>query len=212
MAFAVKLWARRFAIGKCVRFFSDEFKEKRQVLLDLLHACGYKSQGPIWNLKSIKGRGFTWKGYQKLPVRFFPFSMSHKNRGKTWEPKKFCLVFSFYFLFTYKNLSLYRKRNLSHTDLHSNTLGEVEPCGCPEGEITEGYPKGLTILKTVKAEVKNLSFLRRRGMHWSSVIYQPSEREKARKKRAEFVLRLYETLGYHCPHIGDTDLGLELNI
>jgi ArsR family metal-binding transcriptional regulator len=42
MAFAVKLVGWEIAIGKCVPLFSDEFKEKRKVFLDLLHAAGYE--------------------------------------------------------------------------------------------------------------------------------------------------------------------------
>jgi len=89
----------------------------------------------------------------------------------------------------------------------SNTLGEVEPCGCPEGGDNGGLPKRSHYLKTVKAEVKNLLILDGGDALIISYFSQPSEREKARR-RAEFVLRLYETLGYHALNIGDTDLGL----
>ena len=89
----------------------------------------------------------------------------------------------------------------------SNTLGEVEPCGCPEGGDNGGLPRRSHYLKTVKEEVKNLLILDGGDALIISYFSQPSEREKARK-RAEFVLRLYETLGYHALNIGDTDLGL----
>src|SRR4030043_1962445 len=45
LAFAVKLVGQEIAIGKCVPLFSDEFKEKRKVLLELLHAAGYEVPG-----------------------------------------------------------------------------------------------------------------------------------------------------------------------
>jgi len=90
----------------------------------------------------------------------------------------------------------------------SNTLGEVEPCGtCPEGGDSGGLPRRSHYLKTVKEEVKNLLILDGGDALIISYFSQPSEREKARR-RAEFVLRLYETLGYHALNIGDTDLGL----
>jgi len=89
----------------------------------------------------------------------------------------------------------------------SNTLGEVEPCGCPEGGDNGGLPRRSHYLKTVKEEVKNLLILDGGDALIISYFSQPSEREKARR-RAEFVLRLYEILGYHALNIGDTDLGL----
>lgn len=89
----------------------------------------------------------------------------------------------------------------------SNTLGEVEPCGCPEGGDNGGLPRRSHYLKTVKEEVKNLLILDGGDALIISYFSQPTEREKTRR-RAEFVLRLYETLGYHALNIGDTDIGL----
>ena len=90
----------------------------------------------------------------------------------------------------------------------SNTLGEVEPCGtCPEGGDNGGLPRRSHYLKTVKEGVKNFLLLDGGDALVISYFGQPSEREKARR-RAEFVLRLYEILGYHALNIGDTDLGL----
>jgi len=90
----------------------------------------------------------------------------------------------------------------------SNTLGEVEPCGtCPEGGDNGGLPRRSHYLKTVKEEVKNLLVLDGGDALVISYFGQPNEREKARR-RAEFILRIYETLGYHALNIGDTDLGL----
>jgi ArsR family metal-binding transcriptional regulator len=53
LAFAVKLVGREIAIGKCVPLFSDEFKEKRKVLLDLLHAAGYEVPGAYLESKEV---------------------------------------------------------------------------------------------------------------------------------------------------------------
>ena len=90
----------------------------------------------------------------------------------------------------------------------SNTLGELEPCStCPEGGDNGGLPRRAHYLKTVKEEVKNLLILDGGDALVMSYYGQPSEREKARRW-AEFVLKLYEKLGYHALNIGDTDLGL----
>lgn len=79
----------------------------------------------------------------------------------------------------------------------SNTLGEVEPCGtCPESGNTGGLARRAHYIQTVKEETKDLFILDGRDALVISFFGQPGEREKARK-RAEFALRLYETLGYH---------------
>jgi ArsR family metal-binding transcriptional regulator len=41
LAFAVKLVGQEIELGRCVPLFSDEYQEKRNVLLELLHAAGY---------------------------------------------------------------------------------------------------------------------------------------------------------------------------
>jgi len=41
LAFAVKLVGQEIEIGKCVPLFSEEYQEKRNVLLELLHAAGH---------------------------------------------------------------------------------------------------------------------------------------------------------------------------
>ncbi len=90
----------------------------------------------------------------------------------------------------------------------SNNLGEVEPCGtCPDGGDNGGLPRRSHYLKTVKEEVKNLLILDAGDALVVSYFSEPRGREQARR-RAEFVLKLYETLGYHALNIGDTDLGL----
>ena len=112
-----------------------------------------------------------------------------------------------FFLFLGSSISLGNEVSLTLI-YTSNTLGEVEPCGtCPEGGDSGGLPRRSNYLKTVKEKVKNLLILDGGDALVISYFGQPSEREKARR-RAEFVLRLYETLGYHALNIGDTDLGL----
>jgi ArsR family metal-binding transcriptional regulator len=41
LAFAVKWVGQEIELGKCVPLFSDEYQEKRNVLLELLHTAGY---------------------------------------------------------------------------------------------------------------------------------------------------------------------------
>jgi ArsR family metal-binding transcriptional regulator len=53
MAFAVKLVGQEIAIGICVPLFLDDFKEKRKVLLDLLHAAGYEVPGTYLESKEV---------------------------------------------------------------------------------------------------------------------------------------------------------------
>jgi len=53
MAFALKLVGWEIAIGKCVPLFLDDFKEKRKVLLDLLHAAGYEVPGTYLESKEV---------------------------------------------------------------------------------------------------------------------------------------------------------------
>ena len=53
MAFAVKLVGQEIAIGKCVPLFLDEFKEKRKVLCDLLHAAGYEVPGAYLEFREV---------------------------------------------------------------------------------------------------------------------------------------------------------------
>ncbi len=42
LAFAFKLVDRKIEVVKCLPLFSDEFKEKRKVLLEILRAAGYQ--------------------------------------------------------------------------------------------------------------------------------------------------------------------------
>jgi len=94
----------------------------------------------------------------------------------------------------------------------SNTLGEVQPHCCPEtGAVgTGGLGKRAHYIKTVREEVKNLLILD----GGDAFIFDPptseKESEKSRKK-AEFVLKLYEKMGYDALNMGDTDLSLGIN-
>jgi ArsR family metal-binding transcriptional regulator len=45
LAFAVKLAGRDIVIAKCNPLFSEKYKEKREVLLELLHAAGFEIPG-----------------------------------------------------------------------------------------------------------------------------------------------------------------------
>jgi len=122
--------------------------------------------------------------------------------------KKFLFGILMLFIFLFINTPPCFGKETSLTLIYtSNTLGEVEPCGCPEGGDNGGLPRRSHYIKTVKEEVKNLLVLDGGDALIISYFSQPNEREKARR-RAEFVLRLYETLGYHALNIGDTDLGL----
>jgi len=41
LAFAVKFVGQEIEVAKCIPLFSEEYQEKRKVLLELLHAAGY---------------------------------------------------------------------------------------------------------------------------------------------------------------------------
>ncbi len=49
LAFAVKLVGRDIGITKCDPLFSEKFQEKRNVLLDLLHAAGFEVPSEFLN-------------------------------------------------------------------------------------------------------------------------------------------------------------------
>ena len=116
------------------------------------------------------------------------------------------ILISFFFLLIKTSLCAGNETSLTLI-YTSNTLGEVELCGCPEGGANGGLPRRSHYLKTVKEEVKNLLILDGGDALIISYFSQPSEREKART-RAEFILNIYEKIGYDVLNIGDTDLGL----
>jgi 2',3'-cyclic-nucleotide 2'-phosphodiesterase (5'-nucleotidase family) len=89
----------------------------------------------------------------------------------------------------------------------SNTLGEVESCGCPEAGDAGGLGRRSYYIDTVRKEVKNLLILDGGDALVLSFFDRESEREKARR-RAGVVLKIYERMGYDALNIGDTDLGL----
>jgi len=53
LAFAVKLVGRDIEIAKCDPLFSEKYQEKRNVLLDLLHAAGYEVPGAYLEFKEV---------------------------------------------------------------------------------------------------------------------------------------------------------------
>jgi ArsR family metal-binding transcriptional regulator len=53
LAFSVKLVGRDIEIAKCDPLFLPEFKEKRDVLLDLLRAAGYEGSGTYLESKEV---------------------------------------------------------------------------------------------------------------------------------------------------------------
>jgi len=83
----------------------------------------------------------------------------------------------------------------------------VDLCGCPESGDNGGLSRRSHYLKTVREEAKSLLILDAGDALVISFFSEESEREKARK-RAEFVLDIYEKIGYDVLNIGDTDLGL----
>lgn len=89
----------------------------------------------------------------------------------------------------------------------SNTLGEVESCGCPEAGDAGGLGRRSYYIDTVRKEAKYLLTLDGGDALVLSFFDRESEREKARR-RAGVVLKIYEKMGYDALNIGDTDLGL----
>ena len=89
----------------------------------------------------------------------------------------------------------------------SNTLGEVESCGCPEAGDAGGLGRRSYYIDTVRKEAKYLLTLDGGDALVLSFFDRESEREKARR-RAGVVLKIYERMGYDALNIGDTDLGL----
>jgi 2',3'-cyclic-nucleotide 2'-phosphodiesterase (5'-nucleotidase family) len=133
--------------------------------------------------------------------------MPLKNEEKMGDKKILLGILISFFFFLIRTSPCIGKETSLTLIYTSNTLGEVESCGCPEGGDNGALPIRSHYLKTVKEEVKNLLILDGGDALAISYFSQPGEREKARR-RAEFVLKLYETLGYHALNIGDTDLGL----
>jgi 2',3'-cyclic-nucleotide 2'-phosphodiesterase (5'-nucleotidase family) len=89
----------------------------------------------------------------------------------------------------------------------SNTLGEVESCGCPEAGDAGGLARRFFYIDSVRKEAKSLLILDGGDALVLSFFDRESEREKARR-RVGVVLKIYERMGYDTLNIGDTDLGL----
>jgi 2',3'-cyclic-nucleotide 2'-phosphodiesterase (5'-nucleotidase family) len=94
----------------------------------------------------------------------------------------------------------------------SNTYGAVEPHCCPEtGPVgTGGLGKRAHYIKTVREEVKNLLVLDEGDALIFDLPSSDKQLEESRKK-AVFVLKLYEKMGYDAFNVGDTDLSLGIN-
>jgi 2',3'-cyclic-nucleotide 2'-phosphodiesterase (5'-nucleotidase family) len=145
------------------------------------------------------------KGVSKIA---YPLFHEPQITGKNMRTKIIMLGILILFLSLLIKASPCIGKEISFTLIYtSNTLGEVKPCGCPEGGDSGGLPRRSHYFKTVKEEAKNLLILDGGDALVISYFGQPSERDKGRR-RGGFVLKLYETLGYHALNIGDTDLGL----
>ncbi len=90
----------------------------------------------------------------------------------------------------------------------SNTLGEMESCEtCPESGNAGGLARRAHYINTLREERKDLLILDGGDALAANYFSRESEREKARK-RADFILSIYEKIGYDAMNIGDTDLAL----
>jgi 2',3'-cyclic-nucleotide 2'-phosphodiesterase (5'-nucleotidase family) len=89
----------------------------------------------------------------------------------------------------------------------SNTLSEVESGCCPETGNAGGLARRSHTIKAVSKEVKNRLILDAGDTFAIGLPARGKETEKARK-RGEFILKIYEKMGYDAINIGDTDLVL----
>jgi 5'-nucleotidase len=117
------------------------------------------------------------------------------------------LIILFFLLFLDFSISLGNEAALTLI-YTTNTLGELEPCGaCPETGDNGGLARRAHYIQKVREEVKNLFVIDGGDALVISYFDRPSEREKARK-RAEFLIKVYEKMRYGALNIGDTDLAL----
>lgn len=117
----------------------------------------------------------------------------------------FFIVLAFLFIHIDPGIGSETSLTLIYT---SNTQGAVEPCEtCPESGNAGGLARRAHYIKTLKEETKNLVILDAGDALVVSYFSEMKRREQARR-RAELVLKLYETIGYHALNIGDIDLGL----
>ncbi len=112
----------------------------------------------------------------------------------------------FFLLFLGSSISLGNEASLTLI-YTSNTMGEVESCGCPEAGDAGGLGRRSYYIETVRKEAKTLFILDGGDALVLSFFDRESEREKARR-RAGVVVKAYEKMGYGALNIGDTDLGL----
>ncbi len=89
----------------------------------------------------------------------------------------------------------------------SNTLGEVESGCCPETGNAGGLGRRAHYIKTVAKEANHRLILDAGDTFAIGLPGGGKEMEKA-QKRAEFILKIYEQMGYDAVNIGDTDLVL----
>jgi len=92
----------------------------------------------------------------------------------------------------------------------ANTLSEVETGCCPETGNAGGLARRSHAIKTVVKEVKNRLVIDAGDVFAIGLTGNEREKEKARR-RAEFILRIYEKMGYDAINMGDTDLVLGVN-
>ena len=110
--------------------------------------------------------------------------MSLENEEKMGDKKILLgILISFFFLLIKTSPCIGKETSLTLI-YTSNTLGEVEPCGCPEGGDNGGLPRRSHYLKTVKEEVKNLLILDGGDALIISYFSQPSEREKPEEEQS----------------------------
>ena len=117
-----------------------------------------------------------------------------------------CVLIILFFLFLDSSISLGNEASLTLI-YTSNTMGEVESCGCLEAGDAGGLGRRSYYINTVRKEAKNLLILDGGDALVLSFLDRESEREKARR-RAGVVMKVYEKMGYDALNIGDTDLGL----
>jgi 2',3'-cyclic-nucleotide 2'-phosphodiesterase (5'-nucleotidase family) len=121
----------------------------------------------------------------------------------------FCILFMSCLLILISSLSFGEEVRL--TLIYSaNTFGEVVPCGCMEAGNAGGMSRRSHYIQGIRDEgIRPLIF----DAGDALAIGRPGDQKERKKaqKRAEFILKLYETMGYDAVNIGDTDLQLGVN-
>jgi 2',3'-cyclic-nucleotide 2'-phosphodiesterase (5'-nucleotidase family) len=112
------------------------------------------------------------------------------------------IIFSLLFLHSIPSFSQETSLTLIYS---SNTLGEVESGCCPETGNAGGLARRSHAIKAVGKEAKNRLMIDAGDTFAIGPTSNEKEKEKARK-RAEFILKIYEKMGYDAINIGDTDL------